>query len=82
MLGVYNIPERVTDRPMQCGLMLGDAIDDILDITNELRATHWLMEQGHTVDAHWHFAFGYDQHWRYHSRCLLWYLEMRRFEAH
>lgn len=81
MLGFYHIPEMVTTDFSRTGLHLGDAIDDILDITNELSNVVRLVEQDRPFNACWDFAFGYDNHWRYHSRSLLWYLEMRRFEA-
>lgn len=81
MLGFYNIPETVTTDFSRTGLMLGDAIDDILDITNELSVVIWLVEQQRPMEACWNFGFSYDHHWRYHLRSLLWYLEMRRFEA-
>lgn len=81
MLGFYHIPETVTTDFSRTGVHLGDAIDDILDITNELSDVVWLLEQERPREACWDFAFGYDHHWRYHARCLLWYLEMRRFEA-
>lgn len=81
MLGWYNIPETVTGAPMQSGMVMGDAIDDLLDITNEMLVARWHIEQGRLDEAVWEFIFGYDHHWRYHLRCLLWYMEMRRFEA-
>jgi hypothetical protein len=81
MLGFYHIPETVTTDFPCTGVMLGDAIDDILDITRELSDVVWLMEQERPIKACWDFGFGYDHHWRYHLRSLLWYLEMRRFEA-
>lgn len=81
MLGFYRIPETVTSDFSRTGVHLGDGIDDILDITNELSDVVWLVEQQRPMEACWHFGFSYDHHWRYHARCLLWYLEMRRFEA-
>lgn len=81
MLGFYHIPEAVTTDFSQTGVMLGDAIDDILDITNELSDVLWLLDKARPMEACWDFGFGYDHHWRYHLRSLLWYLEMRRFEA-
>lgn len=81
MLGFYHIPEAVTTDFSRTGVMLGDAIDDILDITNELSDVIWLIDQDRPMEAYWDFGFGYDHHWRYHLRSLLWYLEMRRFEA-
>jgi hypothetical protein len=81
MLGFYYIPEAVTTDFLKTGLHLGDAIDDILDITRELSDVVWLIEQERPIKACWDFGFGYDHHWRYHLRSLLWYLEMRRFET-
>lgn len=78
MLGFYNIPEVVSKDLMQTGLMMGDAIDDILDITNDLSEVVWMIEQKRANEACWTFGFGFDQHWRNHARSLLWYLEQRR----
>lgn len=81
MLGLYNIPQTVTGEPVQTGMNVGDAIDDLLDITNEMLAAQWHLQQAGPDNALWEFAFSYDHHWRYHLRSLLWYLEMRRFET-
>ncbi len=81
MLGFYNIPADVTSNFSNATLHLGDAIDDLLDITNELLQVKWLIENNLPGDASWNFAFTYDHHWRYHLRSLQWYLEMRRFES-
>jgi len=81
MLGFYHIPEMVTTDFSRTGLMLGDAIDDILDISNELSDVVWLVNLERPIEACWDFGFGFDHHWRYHLRSLLWHLEMRRFES-
>ncbi|MBK8614476.1 MAG: DUF5063 domain-containing protein [Flavobacteriales bacterium] len=78
MLGFYNIPEVVSKDLMQTGLMMGDAVDDILDITNDLSEVVRMIEQKRPNEACWTFGFRYDQHWRNHARSLLWYLEQRR----
>jgi hypothetical protein len=81
MLGFYHIPEAVTTDFLKTGLHLGDAMDDILDITRELSDVVWLIEQERPIKACWDFGFGYDHHWRYHLRSPLWCMEMQRFEA-
>ncbi|MBP6573496.1 MAG: hypothetical protein KA230_03520 [Flavobacteriales bacterium] len=80
-LGLYNIPEHVTSHPMEGGLKLGDASDDLLDIVLELQDVLWHFEQTGNEAAYYNYAWGYDNHWRYHLRGLLWYLEMKRFES-
>ncbi len=69
-LGWYNVPECVTDKLMQCGLMVGDAIDDVLDIANELYNVEWCWVNTSEEDAMWHLKFTWESHWNEHLRNL------------
>jgi hypothetical protein len=72
--GFYHVvlnPTEVVADP-KCGL--GDAIDDIVDITGELKEVEWLWEHAGEVDALWSFDHGYRSHWRSHLRGLQLYL--------
>jgi len=82
MLGFYNVPAKVTEDLGFGGMHVGDGIDDLLDITNELEAVSWHLEKGRVGDACWNFGFSFDHHWRFHLRSLLWYLEQRRMDGH
>jgi hypothetical protein len=57
--------------------LVGDAIDDIMDITNDLKEVLWRFERFGADDAHWHFRFLYVIHWGEHLRDLARYLHSR-----
>jgi len=81
-LTVYNIPAEVTKNFGATTTHLGDAIDDLADITQELRDVDHAFLNTSDQNALYDFAWGYDHHWRYHLRALLLYMEMRRSEVH
>jgi hypothetical protein len=56
---------------------VGDAIDDIMDITNDLQEVLWRFDRFDSNDAHWHFRFLYQIHWGRHLRDLARYLHSR-----
>lgn len=61
--------------------LVGDAIDDIMDITNDLKEVLWRFDRFGPADAHWHFRFLYQVHWGEHLRNLARYLHSYlRFE--
>lgn len=57
--------------------LVGDAIDDIMDITNDLKEVLWRFDRFGPDDAHWHFRFLYQVHWGEHLRDLACYLHSR-----
>lgn len=57
--------------------LVGDAIDDIVDITNDLNEVLWRLDRFGADDAHWHFRFLYRIHWGEHLRDLARYLHSR-----
>lgn len=57
--------------------LVGDAIDDIMDITNDLKEVLWRFDRFGPDDAHWHFRFLYRVHWGEHLRELARYLHSR-----
>jgi hypothetical protein len=57
--------------------LLGDAIDDLLDIVHELRAAVWLREHSGERIAAAHLAWSFDVHWGQHLRDLQGYLHFR-----
>jgi hypothetical protein len=57
--------------------LVGDAIDDIMDITNDLQEVLWRFDRFGPDDAHWHFRFLYQIHWGEHLRDLARYLHAR-----
>lgn len=79
-LGYYNALD--TDRPLGAPALVGDAIDDLVDIVQDLMEVVWLFENSHINDAHWTFRFGYEHHWGQHLRGLSLYLHELIFMQH
>ena len=59
-------------------VMRGDAIDDLADLTLDMREVVWRAEHFGTDDAHWFFRLLYF-HWGLHARHLALYLHARQF---
>jgi hypothetical protein len=57
--------------------IVGDAIDDIMDITNDLKQVLWRFDRFGPDDANWYFRFLYQGHWGEHLRDLARYLHSR-----
>ncbi|AQR73729.1 DUF5063 domain-containing protein [Sphingomonas sp. LM7] len=57
--------------------IVGDAIDDIMDIANDLKEVLWRFDKFGPNDAHWYFRFLYQMHWGEHLRDLARYLYSR-----
>jgi hypothetical protein len=57
-------------------LGMGDAIDDLADITSDMREVVWLADQLALDDAHWVFRLLFS-HWGRHARELALYLHAR-----
>jgi hypothetical protein len=57
--------------------IVGDAIDDLLDIANSLKEVLWRFDQHGVDDANWHFRFQFEVHWGEHLRSLAYYLYWR-----
>lgn len=57
--------------------VVGDAIDDIMDITNDLKEVLWRFDRFGDDDAHWHFRMLFEIHWGEHLRGLAYYLYWR-----
>ncbi|HET6941361.1 MAG TPA: hypothetical protein VFH89_04275 [Sphingomicrobium sp.] len=58
--------------------MVGDAVDDLTDITQDMRAVVWFADNVGRDDAHWAFRLFFF-HWGRHARELSLYLHARRF---
>ena len=65
-LGYYSVADPLTTNGT---FSLGDAIDDLADIANELGETLWRWDHLGPDDAHWHFRDMY-LHWGWHMREL------------
>lgn len=58
--------------------MMSDALDDLRDITLDLREVIWRAERLGLDDAHWYFHLHFF-HWGRHMRELALYLHARQF---
>ena len=77
--GYYNIPETILEEISESGTMVGDAIDDIVDIANDLYKVAWRWEQNDPDDAIWHFSRDFVSHWGTHLRFLQLYVHLSRY---
>ena len=61
--------------------MVGDAIDDLADIADDLEEVVWRFENLGADDAHWHYRFLFELHWGMHLRGLALYLHANALRA-
>ena len=80
-LGLYNLPQAITDHIGQTDIVVGDAVDDLTDIVCDLSGVIWCFEHTDENDALWHLRFGYQHHWGKHLRTLQLYLYSLQFET-
>jgi hypothetical protein len=57
--------------------IVGDAIDDIADISKDLSEVLWRAETSGLDDAYWHFRFLYEVHWGRHLHDLRSYIHSK-----
>ncbi len=69
-LGWYNEAEEIAGTPDQRGVVVGDAINDLVDIARDLQEVLLRWESTSEADALWHFRFGFESHWGKHLRSL------------
>ena len=73
--GFYNIPSTIAENVGVAEMHVGDAIDDLADIANELSEFIWRWNNNSETDALWYLRFSYENHWRSHLRSLQIYLQ-------
>jgi len=79
--GFYNIPSTISERIGEAELHMGDAVDDLADIANELSDFVWRWENNGENNALWHFRYSYEIHWGSHLRSLQMYLHALKVEG-
>lgn len=77
-LGHYPIADPASEAG-QADALVGDAIDDLADIAEELGELSWRFDHLGSSDAYWHLHFMYRAHWGRHLRDLSSYLHAKRF---
>jgi hypothetical protein len=79
--GYYNLPQEVTTKISETEILVGDAIDDITDITRDMQEIRWRWNNTSDLDALWYFRLGYYSHWGNHLRELQFYLYALTYEG-
>lgn len=72
--GYYNCAEDISVKISETNIVVGDAIDDILDIYIEISKVSWRLDNTSIDDALWHYDNMYWSHWGYHLRNLQLYV--------
>jgi hypothetical protein len=73
--GYYNIAEDISKNIGETKVNVGDAIDDIADIAQDLREVAWCWTHNSQKDGLWHFRNNFKFHWGEHLRGLQLYLQ-------
>lgn len=74
-LGLYNMVADISENIGETACVIGDAIDDMVDITREIQSALWRFAHTSEADATWHLVFSYRMHWGHHLRHLQLYLQ-------
>jgi hypothetical protein len=74
--GYYPVADPT--KPLEDALMMGDAIDDLADLTQDMREVIWFAEHVGIDDAHFAFRL-HHFHWGQHARELSIFLCGRRW---
>jgi len=74
--GLYPVSDPIAS--IDDAAMVGDAIDDLADLTLDMREVVWLADHIGLDDAHWSFRLHYF-HWGRHARELALYLHARQY---
>ena len=75
--GLYPVVDplaEITQPPM-----MGDGINDLLDIRAEMLEVAWRWENNGPADAQWYFRFSYETHWGRHLVDFRAYLHALQF---
>ena len=69
-LGFYCTADGEPESIDKAQVVVGDAIDDLVDIIYELKDVQWYLENTSLNNALWNFQFSYRSHWGLHAREL------------
>ena len=77
--GCYNLPEEIDENISETNIIVGDAIDDIVDIYLELKEIQWRFIHTSQNDALWNLENNYKFHWGTHLRNLQRYVYFKHY---
>ena len=66
--GLYNVAGEITQNIGECKIHVGDAIDDVTDIINDLKMVYWSYQNESEEMAIWHSLDSFNKlscAWRY-----------------
>ncbi|MDB4224887.1 DUF5063 domain-containing protein [Granulosicoccus sp.] len=69
-LGLYCTSYGELEKFEEAQIVVGDAIDDLVDIVLDLKDVQWCLKNTSTYDAAWNYQFRYRTHWGLHAREL------------
>jgi len=75
-LGYYNLADPTTQQIGRASVIVGDGIDDIVDIYLDLKEALWRWDGTSVDDALWHLTNSFGSHWGLHLRSLQYYLHV------
>ena len=78
--GLYNVAGEITQNIGECKIHVGDAIDDVTDIINDLKMVYWSYQNESEEMAIWHSLDSFNNHWRAHMRSLQFYVHCLKTE--
>lgn len=76
-LGNYYSLDNISNTAAEAEILTASAIDDIVDITSELKDFIWYWNSTSVDEALWQLKFSFDTHWGRHLRELQLYLFTR-----
>jgi hypothetical protein len=76
--GYYSMVDPVAPGETEPEIELGDAIDDVSDITRDLLRVRRIWDEIGEAEGLWELRFSFESHWEHHLRRLQLYLLPRR----
>ncbi len=73
-IGHYNCVMDISENISQTDVLVGDGIDDLVDIMLDLQQVKWRFENTSESDAFSHYRLLFRSHWGLHARNLQLYL--------
>ena len=79
--GYYNLAEKITTDIGDSRTLVGDAIDDLADIAQDLYEVEWYWSNTSEANALFYFENDFRLHWRRHLRRLQLYLDALELDS-